>query len=84
MPDPLNNLRFDEVPQHRFHAQLNAFNRKRLSPSLPARDWKAGFDHATDMAKSEYEFIESERRSVAKQAASAPATPSVSSIGSSP
>ncbi|MCX5661773.1 MAG: iron-containing redox enzyme family protein [Planctomycetota bacterium] len=71
-PDPLDARRFDQGPQHWFHAELNAFNRQRLSLGLPTADWEANLDRAVAMAKKECFFIEGERQLVAARAATVP------------
>src|SRR5688572_1711481 len=55
--------------------RLNAWNRARLSPTLPGADWRERVVDDVALLLLEGEFVEQERRAVSERAASAPADP---------
>src|ERR1700712_871982 len=56
----------------RFQASLSKFNHKRLSPTLPSKDWRDFVKEEADVALAEGEFIETARRKVAHLVADVP------------
>jgi len=57
---------------HRFQAALAAWNRQRLAPALPSRDWQATIDTDAKMQRLEGAFLEELRLAVADEAAAVP------------
>lgn len=55
-----------------FHRLLNEWNRERLSPALPSADWFQGIAKDARLLALEGQFVEQERRDVAKRAATVP------------
>lgn len=65
------------LPQHTandrsFQQRLTAWNRERLSPSLPGPDWFERLVQDASWQALESQFVEHERRAVGARAASAP------------
>lgn len=71
------NTREQDSPQHLatslgFQRRLSAWNRARLSPSLPSDDWLDGLVDDAGWLALEAQFVEQERRRVRERAATAP------------
>ena len=49
----------------RFQSSLSKFNHKRLSPTLPSKDWRDFVKDEMEVTLAEGEFIETARRKVA-------------------
>jgi hypothetical protein len=57
---------------HALQLALLYLNRERLTPGLPRDDWREDILRVAQLSLREGEFLESERRAVAQQAAEAP------------
>lgn len=60
---------------HTLHVALMYLNRERLSPGIPREEWRDDLVRMTELALREGQFLESERKRVAAQAAEAPEDP---------
>jgi hypothetical protein len=69
-PAPFNQFLTDELQQ-----ALARWNRRRLAPQFPDRDWQKVLDEDVRMLRLEGGFMEELRAEVAEEAASAPEDP---------
>jgi hypothetical protein len=58
--------------EDRRQRRLAAFNHMRLTPALPAPDWRRDIDEMAELLREEGVFLEDQRRAVAARAAEAP------------
>jgi hypothetical protein len=65
-------VRVFDGPEHALHAELNAWNRTRLTPGVPSANWERELERRIAMTRIERAFLESEQRKVAARAALAP------------
>ena len=75
MVSVLQLRRPDEVPDllsHETQQALARWNRDRLSPRLPDRDWQSALEHDAGMLRLQGSFLETLRDDVAAEAATAP------------
>ncbi|MBX3430441.1 MAG: iron-containing redox enzyme family protein [Hyphomonadaceae bacterium] len=77
MPDGtlMGRLRPHPHHDHELQAKLAHWNRVRLAPQTPPKNWRQALDRERDMLALEREFIEHTRATQAKRAAAAPREP---------
>jgi hypothetical protein len=61
-----------ELMQHQFHARLNAFNSRRLKPSLPNAAWREQMALDLQLQVEEGHYLETERDAIQKNLADMP------------
>jgi hypothetical protein len=69
---PLVRERCSQFLNAGFQHQLAHWNRARLAPALPTKDWQAGIAHDTVMLRLEGGFMEELRAEISYRAAEAP------------
>jgi hypothetical protein len=74
VPTATPPTQIDREPD-KLHHRLTAMNRRRFSPSTPNDGWDREFAGGTILMRQEHHFLESERRAIARRAASAPRDP---------
>jgi hypothetical protein len=61
-----------EIAQHHLHVRLNAFNSRRLKPSVPSAAWREQLAHDLQLQIEEGNYLEVERENIRTELADLP------------